>query len=345
MNSTAFVSLEGLEESAATLLKDMKQHQKELWLRQQDAKKVQELAEATSQIHEWRKITERQNMRQQFLSCLGYEKMTERHAQIAEAHVETFKWIFNPNMDSLETSFTSWLESQSGIFWISGKPRSGKSTMMKYISDHKTTRDALKKWAGKDVLVQASFYFWCNGSSLQKSLEGLVRSLLYRILSQFSDLIPICLPSQWNQYVRNNSATRLHLSWSWAELLEALSLIARQNTIRARFCFFIDGLDKHSGDHEELVQFFCDLTASSLCFKICLSSRSWNVFRTAFVAKGYPRLFMENLTRADIRTFVEDTLARSILYQNLLNKAINVKILWLRLYRKPMVSSSGSFLW
>jgi len=43
----------------------------------------------------------------------------------------------------------NWMSSGAGIFHISGKLGSGKSTLMKYLCDHDRTKSLLKEWAGK----------------------------------------------------------------------------------------------------------------------------------------------------------------------------------------------------
>jgi ABC-type molybdenum transport system ATPase subunit/photorepair protein PhrA len=43
----------------------------------------------------------------------------------------------------------NWMSSRAGIFHISGKLGSGKSTLMKYLCDHDRTKSLLKEWAGK----------------------------------------------------------------------------------------------------------------------------------------------------------------------------------------------------
>lgn len=48
------------------------------------------------------------------------------HIAVAERH--TFEWIFEDE----RLGFTDWLRHGEGIFWISGKPASGKSTLMKF---------------------------------------------------------------------------------------------------------------------------------------------------------------------------------------------------------------------
>jgi hypothetical protein len=43
----------------------------------------------------------------------------------------------------------NWMSSGAGIFHISGKLGSGKSTLMKYLCDHDRTKSLLKEWTGK----------------------------------------------------------------------------------------------------------------------------------------------------------------------------------------------------
>jgi hypothetical protein len=45
--------------------------------------------------------------------------------------------------------FINWLSSGDGIFHISGKLGSGKSTLMKFLHNHRRTKTELKKWAGE----------------------------------------------------------------------------------------------------------------------------------------------------------------------------------------------------
>jgi hypothetical protein len=47
-----------------------------------------------------------------------------------------------------------WLSSGGGIFHVSGKLGAGKSTVMKYLSNHDETRKRLLEWAGKPPVGQ-----------------------------------------------------------------------------------------------------------------------------------------------------------------------------------------------
>lgn len=121
-----------------------------------------------------------------------------------ESLVRTFDWIFRPVEETSQyaegirwADFSEWLRSGKGVYWISGKAGSGKSTLMKYIVTHDTTSRNLKLWAGTTRLCKSGFFFWNSGTQLQCSQVGLFRSLLYDILVQYPELVPATLPAQW----------------------------------------------------------------------------------------------------------------------------------------------------
>ena len=123
---------------------------------------------------------------------------------IAAARGKTFRWIFNEAaMDKPWDSLLDWLKEGSGYYWMSGKAASGKSTLMKYLVHHPTTKSALEYWKGeaKEVLMP-SFFFWNSGTSLQKTQTGLLRSMLFEMLSQRQDLSPNFFPELYDEELR-----------------------------------------------------------------------------------------------------------------------------------------------
>ena len=242
------------------------------------------------------------------LESLCYKSMAVRHEKIVDAHAETFEWIFHK--DSLRTGFrgekifVDWLAHGNDVFWIKGKAGSGKSTLMKFLSHHRETMKALESWSGQQKLVVASFYFWAAGTELQKSQEGVLQSLLYEILSQCPESIPLAVPQRWERCLRNQS---LSSDWTRNELATALKNLTLGQTLPCRFCCFIDGLDEYYGDHRELINLIQIFTGSE-DIKFCLSSRPWNVFELAFGNGTCPQLRLEDLTKEDIRRYVRDKL-------------------------------------
>ncbi|KAK0736774.1 hypothetical protein B0T21DRAFT_367469 [Apiosordaria backusii] len=125
------------------------------------------------------------------LKSLSYKELPLRHDIIPKAHKVTLNWAFDGYADvSPETSERSnafgnlsrWLSGPNGLFWISGKPGSGKSTLMKFVADNERTKHLLGKWSGDQPLIITAYYFTIYGTPIQRSLEGLLRSLLYKIL-------------------------------------------------------------------------------------------------------------------------------------------------------------------
>lgn len=97
---------------------------------------------------------------QTIMASLYYPRMQDRREIIADAYTTTFKWIFEIDEDHRHGSnFYEWLKHQNGLYWMTGKPGSGKSTFMKYIQEDKRTEEGLRLWAGELRLVIASIYF------------------------------------------------------------------------------------------------------------------------------------------------------------------------------------------
>lgn len=68
--------------------------------------------------------------KQLIMKQLRFDAMDDRRGMIAMAHSQTFTWIFGTSGQAGPTSFNDWLTSNKALYWISGKPGSGKSTLM-----------------------------------------------------------------------------------------------------------------------------------------------------------------------------------------------------------------------
>ncbi|KAK4210084.1 hypothetical protein QBC37DRAFT_390760 [Rhypophila decipiens] len=236
------------------------------------------------------------------LRSLNYDRRPARHDSIPEAYKSTFKWIFKSA--PRKGRMLDWLEKGEEVFWVSGKPGSGKSTLIKFIADDRRTRAALRIWGGDKSAAIASHYFWGAGTPMQRSQEGLLRSLLYNIFSQSSHVIPLVCPDRWADVMKSNTVTS---GWSLHELSRALLAAAKQPQLGMRFCIFIDGLDEYTGDHGRLSQMALEL-GKCPGVKLCVSSRPWNDFLEHFV--DIPKLNVHDLTQDDIRHYTEDELCK-----------------------------------
>ena len=257
-------------------------------------------------VEEARKLSVQQGV----LRSLYFKSLLVRHRSIADAHAKTFSWVFDEDPETgLEVSnLAQWLRSKNGIYWISGKAGSGKSTLMKYLSGHQRTADILSTWSSPQDCIIASHYFWSPGTRLQKSLEGLLRSLLYDIFRRVPELIARVLDPDTISAsidIDEDVTSAYHgdgRTWSVFELGHAMDRLATCTDIPVRFCFFIDGLDEFNGDHIEVIRILARL-ASSPSIKICVSSRPWNVFEERYGTRNEWKLSLQDLTQNDIHHY------------------------------------------
>lgn len=268
------------------------------------------------------------------LRSLAFRSSFARHDAIPESHQETFSWVFSGNQEngSMQSGLVSWLESDECVFWVSGKPGAGKSTLMKFIADHSLAREALARWAAPKPVVVVSHYFWCAGTAMQRSHYGLLRTLLFEILRHFPDSISTWLP------VLPASATKPDITWSIEDLDQALLKIIEQDCLPVKFCIFIDGLDEFDGDHLALCAQLMQLSKSGNA-KLCLSSRPWDVFTRVFGHGVIPQLCLHDVTRRDIFSYVQNRLSQAPLADTLPEGVVG------DLVNGITDKSQGVFLW
>ncbi|KAI3327824.1 hypothetical protein HD806DRAFT_335790 [Xylariaceae sp. AK1471] len=277
-----------------------------------------------------RRLTEQKQ--KSILQGLYFSQLKDREFAIAEAHRNTLEWIFQR---SSSTNYVKWLQEDNGIYWVAGKAGSGKSTLMKFLTDHPFTIHHLREWAGQKPLVIAKHYFWSPGASIQKSQEGLFRSLLLQILNERTDLIPTVCVSRWNAPYAN-----VFNPWSRAEMVSALMNLGTMDEAGCKICLFIDGLDEYDGDHAQLVSEICRI-GESMNIKICASSRPWLDFSDAFGSSS-SKLRLEDLTRRDIRRFVQDNLQDDTRFNRLQKRNVVAAD---ELISEITERASGVFLW
>lgn len=248
---------------------------------------------------------------QAIVDSLAFEQRLIRYEAIPTAHCRTFEWVFDQgdaSEDCTRGQFIRWLGSDEGLFWITGKPGSGKSTLMKFLARHEQLKVTLDKSAGHKRSVIVDHYFWNSGTPLQKKMEGLLRSLLCQVLSEVPELIPAVCAERWTEPGRGTQTLR-HRLWTFAQLQDALALFAALENVPAKFLLLIDGLDEYEGDHTELCKILTNL-ASCTHVRLCVSSRPWNVFEDYFGRKECNKLYIHRLIDGDIRKYVETELSK-----------------------------------
>ncbi|EAQ84122.1 hypothetical protein CHGG_10526 [Chaetomium globosum CBS 148.51] len=107
---------------------------------------------------------------------------------VAEAHQATLHWVFDKQENQPWVDFPSWLRSSEQLYWITGKAGSGKSTLMKFltqpvrdISDPGEGGDEANQlrctehlchWAGKKPLIIAHEFLASHPEIVHDSRES-----------------------------------------------------------------------------------------------------------------------------------------------------------------------------
>ena len=150
---------------------------------------------STHEFQQGRVKQARERYCQRFLESLYYPKIDRRQDTVVDTHQKTFQWVYDPHgCDTLARRWDSvaeWLGNGDGIYWINGKAGSGKSTLMNYLYHNERTLGLLRVWSRTKTVLRPKYFFWSAGTTLEKSIEGLLRSLLYQIFREVPSLIPM----------------------------------------------------------------------------------------------------------------------------------------------------------
>ncbi|KAL0933333.1 uncharacterized protein CTRU02_212296 [Colletotrichum truncatum] len=198
-------------------------------------------------------------------------------------------------------NFVEWLQgNERTLYWISGKPGSGKSTLMKFIESSDDTYETLKGWHSDTKVL--SHYLWKPGSWMQQSIKGLCCSLLHQVLERDAELSDTLLTTQPELGMKDSDT-----DWTIGELRHTLVRLFECSTYT--YFVLLDGLDEVAATTdegpEELLMFLKKLILNEKV-KICVSSRPEPAFERHL--GQFPMLRRQDLTRRDIEKYTEDFL-------------------------------------
>jgi len=143
-----------------------------------------------------RKMLENDGKRRKAMAIvksLKYPQMTHREGQISATDDTSLDWLFHGEEFKHHTQLVNliaFLETGSGLFWIRGKPASGKSTLMKYLLNRGHGQEKLWSCSCSRDVNSISHFCWIAGTAMECSQQGLLQSLLYQVLLTDLALVP-----------------------------------------------------------------------------------------------------------------------------------------------------------
>ncbi|KAI0539196.1 hypothetical protein GGR58DRAFT_259330 [Xylaria digitata] len=195
------------------------------------------------------------------MNSLSFTSIDSRESTIKRAYGTTCNWILH------HSDYLAWLNHQHyDLFWIQGKPGVGKSTLLKFIYI-------------KNKSEAISFFFNARGNNLERSVEGMYRSLLLQLLEKFPDLRKVL---ERPHLLRKASMAigmerDIDIEWTLGTLQdlfrEAVARLGRRELIS-----FIDALDEcDQAQVQDMVDYFEQLGELSPepNLKLCFSSRHY----------------------------------------------------------------------
>jgi len=259
------------------------------------------------------------------LDGLAFSAMASRASNIEDSgRVKgTFEWVLHDNKipeshaETLKISFRNWLSRGDGIFHIAGKPASGKSTLMSFVTGDPDTKNEFGKWGADNtsVAVVAAAFLWNVGSTDQKSMNGVYRTLLHSILDQHrEDLIPMLFPAQLTMVkdllLQDPRSAQVPLI-SNEHVEKAFLTLMMDKKSKFRFCLFIDGADEFNDpvlQKWHLVTKLKEWTHDNPeRVKICVSSREEEPWLRTFPIEQRIRLHLT--TKSDIQKMIEGAIS------------------------------------
>ncbi|KAB5580897.1 hypothetical protein GE09DRAFT_455775 [Coniochaeta sp. 2T2.1] len=186
------------------------------------------------------------------IDALHFRGIAERQSRIDPAYATTFDWMWDGSShpafkDVRWDPLGSWLRDRSpakgNCYWVSGKAGSGKSSLFNYAQRDPLLARHLETWAGSAQLVVSSFYFWYAGTDLQKSHVGLLRALLFGVLTKRPELAAVLFPHICRVII-SGDAVDLSVEQSLGELKAAFAKLVQSVPDDLRICFVIDGIDE-----------------------------------------------------------------------------------------------------
>jgi ankyrin repeat protein len=210
--------------------------------------------------------------------------MDTRWVMIEKPEEDTCEWIFS------DPNYMEWRAGKQKILWIKGKPGSGKSVLMKRMFE------VTEKESQKSGTYVAKFFINGRGNIMERTMSGLLKSLIFQLLKQHKMLLSHVLQRFLDKQLKQGD----QLNWEVGELKELLLWGTRHGK---ESVWIIDALDEFAAEElEHLVGFLEDIVATAdTTVRVCLSSRRY----PNITAKDCLEVDMDVGSYVDVQKFLE----------------------------------------
>lgn len=269
---------------------------------------------------------QQRNYRQHFAEAWGFDADDDDVWSTISCEID--RTLLEEMATTSKPGFVQWLQTDEPIFWINGKPASGKSSLMTYLSNHEKTRMLLEKRKNRPWHLLYFFFDFRAEASVANSLEGMFRSLLFQLVDQIPHVAAHIAsdPSTANLDIRHNLLSVREM----AQLMQSCI-----SSVDTRMCIFVDGLDEYRGSYTDLVDTLV-LLADGTRVKLCLASRPEP--EIVHTLQKFPNLKMQNYNHDTIANYAEATFDRTR------HADINAQAKW-TLVSRIVAESRGVILW
>ncbi|KAL1310876.1 hypothetical protein AAFC00_001107 [Neodothiora populina] len=189
--------------------------------------------------------------------------MSNRRDDIDEAADCTCAWVLH------HKSYKDWQQNRQGLLWIKGNPGTGKSTLMKNISEK-------KKLDTESITI--AYYFSARGAEIQKQSNGLFQALLHQLFISR----PYLSADFTKEFKRRQNLIgeydKRKWVWSKEDIRRHFERAILESSKSESIHLYVDALDESGEDTaREILSYFdrllIQVSQQNGSLKVCLASR------------------------------------------------------------------------
>lgn len=255
------------------------------------------------------------------LDSLRFDQMDARLMTIKNAHAKTCKWILQTK------EYRDWLDETRlqdhlGFLWIKAKAGAGKSTAMKFLLKQAQTR----KSAPRGTVI--SFFFNARGETLEKSVLGMYRHILFQLLESRAETRHIL-------GVYNAVGDLDNYQWTVEALRDLLEQAILSLGPDPVLCY-VDALDEcDENEIRDMIELFENIAQAAIPKGV--------KFRFCFASRLYPRITMNR--NIDLHLVGHEGHEQDIANYIQSNLAIGKSKLAENIRARVKEKASGVFMW